>query len=268
MDTGAALTHAKGFETYILSAAVGLARTSGLVLIMPVFLRLGLVGILRAGVALVLALPLLPFIAATFPFDQISAGQIAAILFKEVMVGLTIGLVLGVPIWAAQAAGEFLDVQRGVNFADLVDPSSSSNNNITGSLFSIIIVAIFFASGGLNITMRAVYESYKLWPLTNFLPVFREGSAPLFLDLLDDVFSMGLMLVVPIMMALLLTDLSLALVARAAPHLNIFVLSLTVKNLAFILLLTLYATFLLGYMRDDLGWLAAFDSKIGPFAPK
>jgi type III secretion protein T len=268
MDTGAIATHAKGIEIYVMSSAIGLARMSGLVLVMPVFLRMGLQGVLRAGVALVLALPLLPFIAATFPFDQISAGPFAAILFKEVMVGLTIGIILGIPIWAAEAAGEFLDLQRGINFGDMIDASLATTNNITGTLFSLIVVAIFFASGGLNITIRTVYESYSLWPLTNFLPVFREGSGPLFLNLLDELFSMGLMLVVPIVIALLLSDLSLALIARAAPHMNIFVLSLTVKNLVFALLLVLYATFLLGYMRDDLGWLSAISQRLEPFAPK
>jgi type III secretion protein T len=268
MDTGAALFPFQNIGLYVLGAGIGLARMSGLVMIMPVFLRIGLTGILRAAVALTLSLPLLPFILATFPFDQTSFGQIAAILFKEVMVGIVIGIVLGVPIWAAEAAGEILDLQRGVTFAELLDPSFTMTNNISGSLFSIVIVAIFFASGGLNFTMTAVYDSYKLWPLTTFLPIFQEGSGLLFLGLLDNVIGMGLMLVVPIVIALLLTDLSLALVARAAPHMNIFVLSLTVKNLAFTLLLVLYATFLLGYMRTDLGWLAAFGSKIEPFVPK
>jgi type III secretion protein T len=75
------------------------------------------------------------------------------------------------------------------------------------------------------------------------------------LSLLDDLMGLGLLLVAPIVLSLLLADLALALVARAAPHMNIFVLSLPVKNLAMAVLLVLYGAFLISYMKDNLGLL-------------
>ena len=58
--------------------------------------------------------------------------------------------------------------------------------------------------------------------------------------------------VVPIVICLFLADILLALVARAAPHFNIFALSLAVKNLVFATLLVLYSGFLASYMSRDL----------------
>jgi type III secretion protein T len=84
---------------------------------------------------------------------------------------------------------------------------------------------------------------------------------------MDDILGIGLMLVAPIVLAMLLADLSLALVARAAPHLNIFVLSLTVKNFAFALLIVLYGAFLLSYMRENLGLLVDGSKKLEQYAP-
>ena len=129
------------------------------------------------------------------------------------------------------------------------------------------MVALYFASGGLSLTLRAVYDSYSLWPLTSFMPVFSAESGRLFLGIMDDILGMGLMLVAPIVLAMLLADLSLALVARAAPHMNIFVLSLTVKNLAFALLIVLYSAFLLSYMRENLGLLVDGSKKLEQYAP-
>lgn len=244
------------FEVYVVAAAIAVARMSGVILIMPVFTRIGLTGILRSAVALAFALPLVPLTAELAQTQDLSFGYLAAILLKEFFIGAIIGLVLGIPIWAAETAGEILDLQRGVTFAELADPNFTTQNNATGILFSLTIIAIFFASGGLTIMLQTIYDSYSLWPVANFLPVFGEGSGIVFLGLLDNMLGLGFMLVAPIILAMLLSDLSLAIVARAAPHMNVFVLSLTVKNFVFSLLLVLYGVFMFSYMREDLSWFA------------
>ena len=79
---------------------------------------------------------------------------------------------------------------------------------------------------------------------------------------------LGLLLVAPIVLALLLADLSLALIARAAPHLNIFVLSLPVKNFALALIMVLYGSFMLNYMRENLSLLVDGSQRLEQYAPK
>ena len=128
-------------------------------------------------------------------------------------------------------------------------------NNITGTFFSLIIVVIFFTAGGTTIVLDSVYQTYAIWPVKNFFPIFSAETGKLILKLLDDIFRMSLMLVLPIVITFLLSDIALGLVARAAPQMNVFSLSLAVKNLAFLILLALYVVFLVGYMREDLGWL-------------
>lgn len=268
MDLTQLLAPIKGLEVYVMAGAIGLARMSGMMMVMPAFTRIGLNGMLLAGVALVLSLPLMPLIVATIQPQSLGFGQMTGILLKETIVGMAIGLVLGVPIWAAEAAGEMLDLQRGVTFAEMVDPAMTTHNNIAGTFFAVVMVALYFASGGLSLTLRAVYDSYALWPLTSFMPVFSAESGRLFLSIMDDILGLGLTLVVPIVLAMLLADVALALVARAAPHMNIFVLSLTVKNFAFALLVVLYGAFMLSYMRDNLALLVDGSRKLELFAPK
>ncbi|WP_088343554.1 MULTISPECIES: type III secretion system export apparatus subunit SctT [Rhodomicrobium] len=268
MNTELALTDVHKVEIYLIASGMALSRMIGMVSVMPAFTRIGLTGILRTGVALVLSLPMIPLFVDLMLAQNMPFGQVAAILFKEVMVGILIGIVLGIPIWAAEAAGEILDLQRGATFAEIVDPLSTTTNNITGTFFAIVIVAIYFASGGLGLTLRTVYESYAVWPLLEFMPIFSAQASELLLQLLDQIFGMGLLLVSPMVIAFLLADISLALVARAAPQLNIFILSLTVKNLTFVILLVLYGSFLLTYMRNDLGWIINAGQRLEQFAPK
>lgn len=255
MDFSSIVQPFERLHDYIIATGFALGRMTGLIIVMPAFTRIGLTGILRAATALALALPLVPMIVEALAGQRLTVTTVAALLFKEVMIGLMIGLVLGVPIWAAEAAGDVLDLQRGSTAASLLDPAAATEESITGTLFGLVMVALYFGSGGLPLTMRTVYDSYGIWPVADVLPSLSPASSQFFVGLLDHVVTMGLVLVAPIVVFLLLTDLLLALVSRAAPHLNVFALMLSVKNLVFALLLVLYCAFLIKYMGTDLSSL-------------
>jgi type III secretion protein T len=247
---------------YFAAAALTVTRLVAVMNILPVFTRLGISGILQGAIGLALALPLLPLVAQAIGTEPLGTGRLAFLMLKEAAVGAVIGVVLGIPFWAAEAAGDILDLQRGSSFAGLVDPSSTTETTVTGTLLAVALVALFFTMGGLPLLLRVIYDSYAIWPAESFAPIFGPNTGALVLGLLDDVMSMGLMLAVPIVLALLLTDFSLALVARAAPHMHIFDLSLSVKNLVFALLLVLYGAFLVSYMEMDLRWLLSAKDKL------
>jgi type III secretion protein T len=251
---------------YLIATGFSLARMSGLIMVMPAFTRMGLTGILRGATALVLALPLVPMMVAAIAGERLTVAILTGLLFKEVVVGLAIGLVLGVPIWAAEAAGNVLDLQRGLSAAGLFDPSATTEESIAGTLFGLIMVALYFSSGGLQLTLRTVYDSYALWPAANALPSFSPAASDFFLGLLDNVMTMGLVLVAPIVVFMLLSDILLGLVSRAAPHLNVFALSLSTKNLVFALLIVLYCAFLIRYMGSDLSSLLGAGSELESLA--
>jgi type III secretion protein T len=119
-------------------------------------------------------------------------------------------------------------------------------------LLALIVITLYFASGCFDLTLRAVYDSYGIWPVRRILPLFSREAEGLLLSLLDTIVSTGLMLIGPVVVCLLLVDLLFALIARAAPSLQPFYLSMTVKNLVFSLVLVLYGAFLVGYMKNGL----------------
>ncbi len=247
-----ALHSVEHFQAYVIAAGFAVARMTGLILIMPVFTRLGLTGIQQTATALVLSLPLVPMVFTALAGEQLSTFMIATLAVKEAFIGIVIGIVLGVPIWAAEAAGDMLDLQRGSTAGGLFDSTSGSEESITGTLFGLVMVALYFASGGLPLTLRTVYESYGIWPAAKAFPLLTATAAQFFVGLLDRIVTMGLVLVVPVVILMLLTDLLLATVSRAAPQLNVFALSLNAKNLVFTALLVLYGAFLITYMETDL----------------
>jgi type III secretion protein T len=243
---------------WIFATALAVARASGLVLISPLFTRLGLVGLLRGGVAMALAAPMAPVV-----FDGLQSGGIMTPLIltmlaaKELFVGLLLGLAFGVPFWAAEAAGAALDLQRGATASVLVDPSALSQSSVTGTAFVLVLLMIFVLAGGVGALVDALYRSYAAWPPVAFMPRLDGAAASWALALLDRVTGLGLILAAPIIVAMFLGDLSLAVVARFAPQLNVFDLSMALKNAIFVLLLPVYLIFLVDHMKRSLAPLAS-----------
>lgn len=267
MDPASVAVPLSKLQVYVVAGGLAISRTLGLMIIVPTFTRLGLTPLIRGAIAFLFGIPLIPMIVGTISPDHLPVGTIAVLVFKEVVVGIVVGLVIGVPLWAAEAAGDVLDLQRGSSIATVIDPTSANDANITGTLFELTMIALYFGSGGLLLTIRTIYDSYGVWPVGRFLPLFSEEAGGLFLALLDDVVKIGLMLVAPIVVCLLLSDLLLSLISRAAPNLHVFDLSLSVKNLVFSLLLVLYVAFLVGYMKQDLGRLLDSSPRLEVIAP-
>jgi type III secretion protein T len=270
MDFAALGPVTQEFQAWLVAAAFGLARITGLMFVTPVFTRFALTGLLRNAAGLALAAPVLPMIAEAQRNEPLSAGIAAVLLGKEVAVGLIIGLVAGIPFWAAELAGSITDLQRGASLANFSD-ASSEQATITGTLLTFAMLALFLSAGGLRITLSVFYESYALWPVNRLMPVFGPDAGDRILTLLDNMVAMGLLLVAPLVIALLLSDLLLGLVSRAAPQLHIFDLSLNMKNLLFAFLIVLYSGFMLKYMEYDLRYVIEAKERLeairGPLQP-
>ena len=135
------------------------------------------------------------------------------------------------------------------------------------ALIGVTLITIFFASGGMGMLVEAVYASHAVWPPLDPLPRFSAEAAWHLLTLLDRLMRVALILAAPLLVALVLAELALAFVGRFAPQLNVFDLSLTAKGLAYVVLLPLYAGFLILYLRDGLAPLLRVTDELRVLAP-
>jgi type III secretion protein T len=245
---------------FLIAAAIAIARALGVILLTPAFTRLGITGLIRSSVAAVIALPVIPSIVDALATTQLSSTIIAGLLIKEMLIGAVVGIAFGIPFWAAEAAGDLVDLQRGSTAAQLLDPLALAESNITGTLLTITLLALFFLSGGFSLLLRGLYESYTLWPATSFAPVLGPGSVAQVLQMLDRIMQISILIVAPIVIGLLLADIALGFLSRMTPQFHVFDLSLAVKNLLFALLMVVYAVFLVPIMLSEIGALnGAFD---------
>jgi type III secretion protein T len=232
--------------------SLGIARGLGLLQILPISSRLGLLGMHRAAVAAAVALLLLPLLMAQLAAAPPSGVHLVLLAIKEGLIGFLLGVIFAVPFWVAEATGELIDQQRGSTSAVAADPAGEDQTGTTATLLVLTLTTIFMLSGGMHWLIDALYRSYLLWPAGELVPRLASGAAMHVLGVLDSILASGLLLASPLVVAMLLVELSVGFINRFMPQLNVFLLSMPLKGLVQVIGLPIYAVFLIAYLRGGL----------------
>lgn len=142
----------------------------------------------------------------------------------ESLVGVAIGLMASVVFAVVQFAGELLDVQIGYSIASVVTPGIMGPVSLLANFHYILFVLWFLAVNGHYGIILALLESYRVLPFG--ASVFGGSLASVFLQSSASMFVLGVQLAAPVMLALFLTNVSLAVASRAVPQMNVFVVGL------------------------------------------
>jgi flagellar biosynthetic protein FliR len=124
-----------------------------------------------------------------------------------------------------------MDLQMGFAMANIIDPISGVTAPIMGNLKYMLLMLVFLSINGHHYLLSAIMDSYKWLPLDNKLfQVYYGGNITLFLiRTFADTFLLAIQISAPIVVAMLLTDFGLALLARTAPQYNVFVIGIPIK---------------------------------------
>jgi flagellar biosynthetic protein FliR len=219
----------------LLAAALGAARAVPVTLLVPAFGGRHVAAPARVGLGLLLALLGWPRIAAGLHGDGggvaalAQGGAAAALLLlaaREVLVGVTVGLVAACAFRAAEAAGRLADLARAPQAA--ATDADADAGGPTGQLYLLLATVIFLELGGLGRLAAALARSYDAVPLGPG-PALRaglDGAAAVVTLASARLIEAALGLAAPVIVALWLADLALGAVARLAPRLPLHVAAL------------------------------------------
>lgn len=231
-----ALLESLNVMDHVMAFTLGLPRILMIMIVLPFMASSILTGTLKFAVGFSIYLLLHPVILAALPLEgqgTLFFLHVLAIIVKECILGLLIGLLVGILFWAIQSAGFFIDNQRGLTQAMGADPLSGEQTSPLGSFFFQGIVYIFFSGGAFLVFLQFLYTSYLVYPVAELLPLSSFARADLSLLIAEQVvYLMALMLLfsAPIVVACLLTDISLGLVNRFASQLNVYILAMPIKS--------------------------------------
>ncbi|MBI5509016.1 MAG: flagellar biosynthetic protein FliR [Deltaproteobacteria bacterium] len=201
-----------------------LTRVGALFLALPIFL--GELAPLRIRVAVIVMLAAVLSLATPAAPLALATRVVVPALVGEFLLGLFLGLTVRAVFAAAEMAGELVGVQMGLGFAAQADPLLEHAAGPFTRLFSVTMALLFFALDGDRAIIRALVQSLVA------VPPGTARSMGAWVDLLTTrtgaLFAEGLRIAGPVLVTVLAAQLSLGLLGRVAPQLNLWAIGFLV----------------------------------------
>ena len=176
----------------------------------------------RIGLAIFVTFILFPPGA---PAAQVTVGITEVI--GEVLIGLAAGFAITLIFFAAQFAAGLIGVNAGFSQAAIVDPFFDGGSGVLERFFSAFTMVVFVKINGHHLFLVGLQELFTLVDVgAARLPT---GGATAVTALLAGVFSAGVKMALPVLAALLLTDIALAILAKVAPQFNLLAVGMPLK---------------------------------------
>lgn len=203
-----------------------LARITAFVATAPLLSNRGIPALSKIGLSLGLAIVLTPF-AGNPPLLEVDTMVFIMLLIGETLMGLTLGVIANMIFTGIMIAGQMMDVSIGFAMSNLFDPTSQVQSTLIGRFLNIVALMMLLAMDGHHSLILALGASFDLVPAAGIemqiLPF--EYIVKIF----SGMFLLAFKIAAPVLAVIFVSEISLGLVARTVPQLNVFILGFPLK---------------------------------------
>ena len=238
----------------MLAYLLTFARTGAMIMLLPVIGDAGVPARVRLAFALAVSAALVTATAHYYPTNSPPPMELAAMIARETTAGVLVGTMARLIMSALEVAGNLIAVQTGLAFATTFDPGQGVQSAIVSTFLSLIGALLVFETGLHHLAIGAIAGSYTLLPPDQVLPT--ADMAEMAIRLVAGSFALGLQLSAPFMVFGLLIYVTLGVLSRLMPQLQIFFLAMPINILIGFVLLMLFIgvmmTAFLDYYADQM----------------
>jgi len=205
-----------------------LTRISGIFIISPFLGSANIPAVIRASAAVAISLVL-------FPIIELKAGAIIpdsligyiVVVCTELFIGWIIGFIASLAFSAIRMAGQMLDMQVGFAMVNVLDPTTGQQIPLIGSFKYNLAIIIFLVTNSHHLLLTGLFDSFRLIPVLG--NPFSISITKLVVDMVAATFTIAIKISLPVIVAIILTDVALGILARTMPQMNIFVVGIPAK---------------------------------------
>lgn len=204
---------------YVASFGWPWIRITAMLITAPMFSNVQVPVRLRILLSIALTIAVMPAVDMPPAVDPLSMAAVL-IAAQEVLIGVLIGLLLAASFQAVTIAGESISLAMGLGFATMVDPQSGASVPMLSQFLLILATLLFLSLGGHLMLIELVAASFASMPVGggglvrgDFMAVAAFGA---------QMFAGAVLIALPAVVILLIVQLSMGIMTRAAPQMNIF----------------------------------------------
>ncbi len=221
----------------MFSFILTLMRISIVLFLLPFFGANLLPTPVKGALCMVLTLAVFPMLS--FPAVQLpnNPWTLALMFLGEIVLGLLLDILVMFLFAAVQGAGAIMGFSMGFSLMNSVDPMTGASESGLGHLMNQITTVLFLSLNGHLFLLDCMAQSFALVPPGGLFinPALGEHL----IGFSGQLFVMALKIAAPIMASIFMVDLALALVARAAPQMNVLFIGFPLKISVGFLFMTL-----------------------------
>lgn len=203
-----------------------LVRITAFVYVAPFFNIKDVPRRVKAGFSIFFALVL--FEVVPLPnIDYQGVIGFAGLLFSEVLVGIILGFFTSICYYILSFAGQMMDMEIGFAMVNELDPVSKIQTTITSTYYSYVVMLIMLVTNLHHYLIIAFADAFKIIPVGG--AKFSPKLYLLMIEFIKEYFIIGFRIILPIFAATLVLNVVLAILAKVAPQMNMFVIGIQLK---------------------------------------
>ena len=223
------------------------ARVFGLLMVAPLLSSANIPGVARVALGLLTATVLVPWVESAGGYGNIPDEGLfyAALILGEVMIGVIIGFILNVIFSSFQLAGQFFSLQMGFAASQVYDPLAQLQLPLIGQFLNLMAMLVLLSVKGLQkLFLVGIYRSFESVTALTFVEK-KDFLLTTIMGSLGSLFSQALLIALPVMGTLFLVSVSMGLLAKAAPQMNLLMLGFPINIFVAFLLLYICLPFIM-----------------------
>lgn len=211
----------------IASFLLTLIRISLLMFLLPFYGGQNIPNTVKAALCIMMTMAVWPHLSFAGTFFPAHPFAIALLVLGEVLVGIMLSLYVFFIFAGVQTAGQLMGFQMGFTMMQLADPLSGGQMPGIANLLYMVALVVFLTLDGHLYLLQALTSSFAIMPPGGF--VARPELLSEIISMSSQMFVLAVRVAGPIMAAIFLIELALALMARAAPQMNLLIIGMPIK---------------------------------------
>ncbi len=182
---------------------------------------------IRMLFAFAFSLMLFPVLTPTLPSLPTQVPTLFLLFVKEIFIGLFFGTVMRLLMDIVATTGAIIAMETGLSNATVLNPSLAVESALPSALLGAAAIVLIFSTGLDHMLLRALMDTYKVFPPGAELPV--GDIVRSFIGLVSRSFTIGVQLATPFLVTALLLYTVLGMMQRMMPQIQLFLIMIPVQ---------------------------------------
>jgi len=232
----------------LLGFVLVLTRISAFFAVIPVFSWQSIPVRIKAAMILLVSIFFSMITPLHINTKDISTLEASLLIANEVIYGFALGLIITLVFTAVKVSGLIIEREMGLAMAEILDPLTEESAQAMSIIMEMTFILLFLSVNGHHLFLLTIQKSYETFPAgsTPTIPALVRGVIEAGSTLLTE----SLKLAAPIFGALFVLIITLAVLARVTPEMNIFFISFPITISVGLLMVIAFLPFIFGFVSE------------------